>query len=73
MTANTNVIEAINNVIRKRTSNRKIFPNETSAFQHRHLAIMEESKKWTMPIWLGVRNHLGILFKEDVKAMSQYG
>lgn len=64
--ATTNVIESVNSVIRKRTRNRKIFPNEDSAFKHMYLAIREASKKWTMPIlkWKEALNHFAILFEE---------
>ena len=64
--ATTNVIESVNSVIRKRTRNRKIFPNEDSAFKHIYLAIREASKKWTMPIlkWKEALNHFAILFEE---------
>src|SRR4029079_7192071 len=37
-------------LIRKFTRNRKIYPNEKSAFKIVYMAIQEASGKWTMPI-----------------------
>ena len=64
--ATTNVIESVNSVIRKLTRNRKIYPNEESAFKIIYMAISEASKKWTMPIpkWKPALNHFAILFEE---------
>jgi putative transposase len=47
----TNAIESLNSVIRKAIRNRKIFPNDKSAFKIVYLAIEQASKKWSMPIW----------------------
>ena len=46
----TNAIESLNSVIRKAIKNRRIFPNDTSAFKVVFLAIQKASEKWTMPI-----------------------
>jgi transposase-like protein len=46
----TNAIESLNSVIRKAINNRKIFPNDTSALKIVYLAIINASKKWTMPL-----------------------
>lgn len=46
----TNAIESLNSVIRKAIKNRRIFPNDTSAFKIVYLAIQQASKKWTMPL-----------------------
>ena len=61
----TNAIESVNSVIRKLTRNRKIYPNEDSAFKIIYMAINEASKKWTMPIpkWKPALNHFAILFE----------
>ena len=61
----TNVIESVNSVIRKLTRNRKIYPNDNSAFKIIYMAINEASKKWTMPIpkWKPALNHFAILFE----------
>ena len=51
--------------IRKLTQNRKIYPNEDSAFKIIYMAINEASKKWTMPIpkWKPALNHFAIFFE----------
>lgn len=61
----TNVIESVNSVIRKLTRNRKIYPNDDSAFKIIYMAINEASRKWTMPIpkWKPALNHFAILFE----------
>ncbi len=46
----TNAIESLNSAIRKATRQRKAFPTEKSALKVVYLAIMDASKKWTMPI-----------------------
>jgi transposase-like protein len=62
----TNTIESVNSVIRKLTRNRKIYPSEDSAFKNLYIAIMEASKKWTMPIpkWKPALNHFAIMFED---------
>ena len=46
----TNAIESLNSVIRKAINNRKIFPNDKSAFKVIYLAVQQASKRWTMPL-----------------------
>ena len=46
----TNAIESLNSVIRKAINNRKIFPNDKSAFKVIYLAVQQASKSWTMPL-----------------------
>ena len=46
----TNAIESLNSVIRKSIKNRKIFPNDNSAFKVIYLSVQQASKKWTMPL-----------------------
>ena len=46
----TNAIESLNSVIRKSIKNRKIFPNDNSAFKVIYLAVQQASKRWTMPL-----------------------
>ena len=46
----TNAIESLNSVIRKVINNRRIFPNDKSAFKVIYLAVHQASKKWTMPL-----------------------
>jgi putative transposase len=66
----TNAIESLNSVIRSATKKRKLFPNENSALKVIYLAIMQASKKWTMPIrnWRLAMNHFVIEFDERITA-----
>ena len=66
----TNAIESLNSVIRKATRQRKDFPTEKSALKVVYLAIMDASKKWTIPIrnWKPALNRFTILFGERVTA-----
>jgi putative transposase len=61
----TNAIESVNSVIRKFTRNRKIYPNDESALKIIYMAILQASRKWTMPIhhWKDALNHFAILFE----------
>lgn len=60
----TNAIESLNSVIRKAIKKRKLFPTDDSAKKVIYLAIMDASKKWTMPIrnWKAALNHFMIEF-----------
>ena len=62
----TNAIESLNSVIRKSTKKRKVFPTDDSARKVVYLAIMDASKRWTMPIrhWKLALNRFMIEFKE---------
>ncbi len=62
----TNAIESLNSVIRKAIRNRKIFPNDNSAFKIVYLAIEQASKKWSMPIrdWNAAMNRFAIEFQD---------
>ena len=62
----TNAIESLNSVIRKAVSKRKLFPSDDSARKVVYLAIMDASKKWTMPIrnWKGALNRFIIEFED---------
>lgn len=66
----TNAIESLNSVIRSATKKRKLFPNDQSALKVIYLAIVQASKKWTMPIqnWRAAMNHFVIKFDERVTA-----
>jgi transposase-like protein len=61
----TNAIELLISV-RSATKWRKLFPNDSSAMKVVYLAIMQASKKWTMPIqnWRGAMNRFEIEFGE---------
>ena len=67
----TNAIESLNSVIRKATKKRKLFPTDDSARKVVYLAIMDASKRWTMPIrnWKAALNRFMIEFDER---LSQY-
>jgi len=62
----TNAIESLNSVIRKATKKRKLFPTDDSARKVVYLAIMDASKKWSMPIhhWKQALNRFMIEFEE---------
>ncbi len=69
----TNAIESLNSVIRKAIKKRKLFPTEESAKKVIYLAIMEASRKWTMPIrnWKPALNHFIIEFEELLRDYIQ--
>ena len=62
----TNAIESLNSVIRKATKKRKLFPTDESAKKVLYLAIIDASKKWTMPIrnWKAALNRFMIEFED---------
>ena len=62
----TNAIESLNSVIRKATKKRKLFPTDDSAKKVVYLAIMDASKKWTMPIrnWKMALNRFMIEYED---------
>ena len=62
----TNAIESLNSVIRKAIKNRRIFPNDTSAFKVVFLAIQKASERWTMPLqnWKPAMNRFLIEYEE---------
>ena len=61
----TNAIESVNSVIRKSIKNRKLFPSDDAALKVIYLAIMDASKKWTMPIrnWKAALNRFVIEYE----------
>ena len=65
----TNAIESLNSVIRKAIKKRKLFPCDDSAKKVVYLAIMDASKKWTMPIrnWKTALNRFMIEFEDRLK------
>lgn len=66
----TNAIESLNSVIRKATTRHKMFPDDGAALKVTWLAIMDASRRWTMPIqnWRSVLNRFCIEFGERVSA-----
>jgi transposase-like protein len=65
----TNAIESLNSVIRKAIKKRKLFPTDDSARKVIYLAIIDASKKWTMPIrnWRAAMNRFMIEFEDRLK------
>jgi transposase-like protein len=65
----TNAIESLNSVIRKAIKKRKLFPTDDSARKVVYLAVMDASKKWTMPIrnWKAALNRFMIEFEDRLK------
>lgn len=62
----TNAIESLNSVIRKAIKKRKLFPSDDAARKVVYLAILDASKKWTMPIrnWKAALNRFMIEFED---------
>ncbi len=49
----TNIIENLNGKIRKYTKNKLSYPTDEAVLKSAFLAVMEATKKWTMPIGTG--------------------
>lgn len=64
----TNAIESLSSVIRKAIIKRKLFPTDDSVRKVVYLAIMDASKKWTMPIrnWKAALNRFIIEFEDRI-------
>jgi putative transposase len=62
----TNAIESLNMSLRKVTKNRASFPNDQAVLKLLYLALMNISRKWTLPIqnWKAALNQFTILFEE---------
>jgi putative transposase len=62
----TNIVESLNNTLRKSVRNRGHFPTEDGLMKVLYLAIRGVSKKWTMPIrdWKLALNRFAIMFPE---------
>ena len=62
----TNAIESMNMSLRKVTKNRGSFPTDDAVFKLLYLALMNITKKWSMPIqhWKQAMNHFAILFED---------
>lgn len=60
----TNAIESLNMTLRKVMKNKRVFPNDTAVFKTMYLAILNISKRWTMPIrdWAPAYQQLLIKF-----------
>lgn len=64
----TNAIESLNSVIRKAIKKRKIFAHDSSVYKVVYLAVMEASRRWTMPIhdWKSALSRFAIEFGERI-------
>ena len=62
----TNIVESLNNTLRKSVRNRGHFSTEDAIMKVLYLAIRGVSKKWNMPIrdWKQALNHFAIMFAE---------
>lgn len=65
----TNLIENLNGKIRKYTKNKLSFPTDEAVMKSVYLAIMESTKKWTMPIrnWGVILNQFLAIFENRIK------
>jgi len=65
----TNIIENLNGKIRKYTKNKLSYPTDEAVLKSVFLAIMEATKKWTMPIrdWGMILNQFMIMFENRIK------
>ena len=62
----SNAIESVNMSLRKITKNRASFPNDEAVMKLFYLALMNISKKWTMPLrdWKAALNRFTIQFED---------
>lgn len=65
----TNIIENLNGKIRKYTNNKLSYPTDEAVLKSVFLAVMEATKKWTMPIrdWGMILNQFMIMFENRIK------
>lgn len=65
----TNAIESLNSVLRSAVNKRKVFPSDDSAKKVVYLAMLNASKKWTMPIrdWTSALNRFTIEFGNRIE------
>lgn len=62
----TNLIENLNGKIRKYTKNKMSFPTDDAVLKSTFLAVLEATKKWTMPIrdWATILNQFILIFDD---------
>jgi putative transposase len=62
----TNIVESLNNTLRKSVRNRGHFSTEEGIMKVLYLAIRSASSKWNMPIrdWKQALNHFAIMFSD---------
>ena len=65
----TNIIENLNGKIRKYTKNKLSFPTDEAVMKSVFLAVLEATKKWTLPIrdWGMILNQFLIMFENRLK------
>lgn len=67
----TNAIESVNMSLRKITKNRGAFPSDEALIKLFYLALMNISKKWSMPLrdWKAALNRFSIQFEDRMPSM----
>ncbi|QSB01471.1 IS256 family transposase [Methylomonas sp. EFPC1] len=67
----TNAIESVNMSLRKITKNRGSFPNDEALSKLFYLALINISKKWTMPLhdWKAALNRFSIQFDDRMPSL----
>ena len=65
----TNLIENLNGKIRKYTKNKMSFSTDEAVLKSVYLAVLESTKKWTMPIrnWGQILNQFILIFENRIK------
>ncbi|MCF1753389.1 IS256 family transposase [Mariniradius sediminis] len=65
----TNIIENLNGKVRKYTKNKLSYPTDEAVLKSVFLAVIEATKKWTMPIrdWGMILNQFMIMFENRLK------
>ncbi len=72
ITYTTNSVEALHSLLRKNTSNRKIFPNDEALFRLLYLNIINLSKKWTKRAnWATILGQFSIIFPDRINRFLQ--
>lgn len=67
----TNAIESVNMSLRKISKNRASFPSDEAVAKLFYLALMNISKKWTMPLqnWKAALNRFSIQFEDRMPSL----
>ena len=70
----TNAIESVNMRLRKITKNRGSFPSDEALLKLFYLALINISKKWTMPIrdWKAALNRFNIQFEDRMRGYQVF-
>jgi len=69
----THTIESLNRSLRKIIKMRGWFPNQDAAIKLLYLALLNASKKWTLPVpnWSGALNRFRMLWPERMAALNR--